>query len=94
MNWVYMARCGDGSLYTGWTTDVHKRMRAHNAGKGAKYTRGRGPVTLAYVQSVPSRGAALALEAKLKALSRGEKEAVVRGLRPTGAALAPLFMYM
>ena len=48
MNYTYILRCSDGSLYTGWTNDIEKRLEQHNAGKGAKYTKGRTPVTLEY----------------------------------------------
>ena len=60
MAWyVYMLLCGDGTLYTGMTDDVPRRLRVHRSGRGAKYTRGRGPLTLVYVQEQPSRSAAL-----------------------------------
>ena len=59
MAWyVYMLLCGDGTLYTGMTDDVPRRLRAHQSGRGAKYTRGRGPLTLVYTQEQPSRSAA------------------------------------
>ena len=71
--WVYILRCSDGTLYTGCTTDVEKRLAAHNNGRGAKYTRGRGPVTLVYREACGSRSAALRREAAVKRLSRAEK---------------------
>lgn len=77
MNWVYVLRCKDGTLYTGWTNDLEKRLAAHNAGQGAKYTRGRGPVTLVWRQGFATRGEALAREAALKKLTRAQKEALV-----------------
>ena len=52
MDWVYMLECGDGSLYTGWTNDLARRLAAHQSGRGAKYTRGRAPVRLVYASSV------------------------------------------
>lgn len=74
MNWyVYMLRCGDGTLYTGITDDVEKRLGAHRAGKGAKYTRGRGPLELAYVEEQPDKSTALRREIAIKKLSRQEK---------------------
>lgn len=80
MPWfVYIARCGDGTLYTGATTDPAARERAHNAGRGAAYTRSRLPVRLVHVEPVAGRGAALRREHVLKRLTRKEKEAVVGG---------------
>ncbi len=58
MNYVYILRCADGTLYTGWTTDLNRRLAAHNAGSGAKYTRSRRPVALLYSEECASRGAA------------------------------------
>ena len=74
MAWfVYMLRCGDGSLYTGYTDDVARRLAVHQSGKGAKYTRSRLPVTLAYQEELPDKSAALRREAAIKKLTRGEK---------------------
>ena len=73
MNYVYMLRCADGTLYTGWTTDLQRRLAAHNAGKGAKYTRSRRPVALCYVETCDSREEALRREAAIKRLPRQEK---------------------
>jgi len=70
---VYMLRCGDGSLYTGYTDDVARRLAVHQSGKGAKYTRSRLPVTLAYQEELPDKSAALRREAAIKKLTRGEK---------------------
>ena len=75
--YLYMLRCGDGSLYTGITTDVEKRLEAHRAGKGAKYTRGRGPLELVYRELCASHGDALRREVQIKRLSRQEKQALV-----------------
>lgn len=67
MGWyVYILRCGDGSLYTGITPDVEKRLAQHNAGTGAKYTRGRGPLTLEYSELCGSRAAATRRELEVK----------------------------
>ena len=75
MPWyVYILRCGDGTLYTGITDDIPRRLAAHRAGKGAKYTRGRGPLELVYQERVPDKSAALRREAAIKRLRRGEKE--------------------
>lgn len=76
--YVYILRCRDGTLYTGITDDVQRRLAAHNAGKGAKYTRGRGPVTLCYQETVESYGAALRREYAIKRLPRQEKLALIR----------------
>lgn len=73
MYWVYVLSCGDGSLYTGITTDPERRLREHNSGKGAKYTRARLPVVMSYLEEAPDRASASRREWELKALSRGEK---------------------
>lgn len=74
---VYILRCGDGSLYTGVSDDVQRRLEAHNAGKGAKYTRGRGPATLVYSEACADRSAALRRELAIKALPRRKKLALI-----------------
>ncbi len=80
MRWhVYLARCGDGTLYTGITTDPVRREAAHNAGRGAAYTRARRPVRLVHVEPASGRGAALVRELAIKRLSRRDKEALVGG---------------
>ena len=78
--WVYSLRCADGTLYTGCTNDLSRRLAAHNAGKGAKYTRSRRPVELVYREEVPDKSAALRREAAIKGLSRGEKLALIQRL--------------
>ena len=70
---LYILRCGDGTLYTGITTDVEKRLEAHRTGKGAKYTRGRGPLKLVYTEECGDHSAALRRELAIKALPREEK---------------------
>lgn len=70
---VYILKCSDGTLYTGWTDDLEKRLAAHNAGKGAKYTRGRGPVELVYQESFSSKSEAMKREYAVKKLPRDEK---------------------
>ena len=74
---LYILRCGDGSLYTGITTDVQKRLEAHRSGKGAKYTRGRGPLELVYREDCGDHSTALKRELELKALSREEKLKII-----------------
>ena len=75
--YLYMLRCGDGTLYTGITTDVEKRLAAHRAGKGAKYTRGRGPLELVYREELPDHSAALKRELEIKSMPRAEKEKLI-----------------
>ena len=83
MPWyVYILRCGDGTLYTGITDDIPRRLAAHRAGKGAKYTRGRGPLELVYAEQVPDKSAALRRETAIKRLRRAEKEGLIEGAGP------------
>lgn len=78
-NWAYLARCADGSLYAGWTTDLDKRLAAHNAGTGAKYTRARRPVALAWARGFATKSEAMQQEAALKKLPKAKKEALAAG---------------
>jgi putative endonuclease len=78
MHYVYILRCADGTLYTGYTTDLKARVAVHNTRRGAKYTRGRCPVTLVYSKGFRSLGKALSREHALKQLTRAEKEALIR----------------
>ena len=71
---LYILRCGDGSLYTGITTDVQARLEMHRSGRGAKYTRGRGPLELVYSEECGSHSDALKREIAIKALTKEEKE--------------------
>jgi putative endonuclease len=75
---VYLLRCSDGSLYCGWTTDVQRRLRQHQTGAASRYTRGRGPVQVAWWTRMPSRSEAMREEARIKRLSRREKLRLVR----------------
>lgn len=84
MNWAYLLRCADGTLYAGWTTDVNARVEAHNGGKGAKYTRGRTPVRLAWAQEFSTKQEAMQKEAALKRMPKMEKEALVRAFEVSG----------
>lgn len=77
---VYLLRCRDDSLYCGWTDDLARRVATHNAGKGARYTRSRGPVRLVWSEQVSDRSAALKRELAIKRLTRAEK-IVLAGLR-------------
>ena len=78
MNIVYLLRCADGTLYCGWTTDMEARLKAHNAGTGAKYTRSRRPVELAYTETYADRREALSREWHIKRMTRAEKEQLIR----------------
>lgn len=73
MYYTYMLRCCDGSLYTGYTDDPHRRETVHNSGKGAKYTRSRLPVQLVYTECFETKAEAMRREAEIKQLSRSEK---------------------
>ena len=78
---VYIVRCADGTLYTGYALDVEQRCAAHNAGRGARYTAGRRPVTVVYSEPCETVGEALKREYALKRLSRAEKEALIASAR-------------
>lgn len=77
MNYAYLLRCRDGSLYAGWTNDLRARLAAHNAGLGAKYTRSRRPVELVYYERFDTREAAMSREWHLKRLSHAQKLALL-----------------
>jgi len=74
---LYLIRCKDGTLYTGITTDVDRRFAEHQSGKGAKYLRGKAPLTLVFQQKIGSRSAALKAEASIKKLSKADKETII-----------------
>jgi putative endonuclease len=82
-HYVYILRCADDSLYTGYTTDPERRLREHNAGEGAKYTRGRTPVELVYLESYDTQSAAMSREYEIKQLQRAEKTRLVEEDNPT-----------
>ena len=73
MNYTYILQCADGSLYTGWTNDLERRLAAHNAGRGGKYTRSRRPVKLVYVEEFETPREARSREWHIKQLTREEK---------------------
>lgn len=75
---VYILRCGDGSLYTGVAVDVQARLKLHRSGKGAKYTRGRGPLELVHTEECGTHSDALKRELTIKALTREEKEKLIK----------------
>lgn len=78
MNYTYILKCKDDSLYTRWTNDLKKRITSHNAGKGAKYTKARRPVELVYYEEFQTREEAMKREYAIKQLSRKEKEALIK----------------
>ena len=78
MNYVYILRCGDGSLYTGWTNDLEKRVKAHSSGRGAKYTRTHLPVELVYSEQLDTKEAAMSREWHIKRLSHAEKLRMIK----------------
>lgn len=80
MNYVYMLRCRDGSLYTGWTNDLEKRLKAHNCGSASKYTRTRLPAELVYFEEWESKEAAMSREWHIKRLSREEKLKLIENM--------------
>ncbi len=75
--YCYILECSDGTYYTGWSTDPERRCQQHNRGRGAKYTRSRLPVRLAYVEKTPDRASAMRREAQIKKMSRLEKGKLV-----------------
>ncbi|MCQ4734734.1 GIY-YIG nuclease family protein [Anaerotruncus colihominis] len=75
--YVYILRCADRTLYTGWTTDLERRLTMHNAGRGAKYTRARRPVTLVYCESFNGKSAAMRRECAIKRMTRAQKCALI-----------------
>ncbi|MCC6404802.1 MAG: GIY-YIG nuclease family protein [Candidatus Yanofskybacteria bacterium] len=81
---VYILKCGGGTLYTGITTDIAARIAQHRAGTGAKYTRGRGPFTLAYTERHPNRSSATKREQQIKRQNRAHKLQLIRGSSSAG----------
>lgn len=77
MNYTYIVKCSDGTLYTGWTTCLERRVKEHNSGRGAKYTRSRTPVKLVYYETFETKCEAMKREAAIKKLSRAEKERLI-----------------
>ncbi|WP_286151926.1 GIY-YIG nuclease family protein [Sporofaciens musculi] len=77
MNYTYILRCKDGTLYTGWTNNLKKRINAHNLGKGAKYTKSRRPVKLVYCEEFSTREEAMKREYAIKRMKKKEKEKMV-----------------
>jgi len=78
MNYTYILRCSDGSLYTGWTNDIERRIEDHNAGRGAKYTKPRRPVELVYYEEYQTKEEAMKREYAIKRLSRSKKLQLIK----------------
>ena len=78
MAFVYIVECADGSLYTGWAVDVEQRVKVHNLGRGARYTRLHGPVRLVYAEEQPDRAAAMKRELEIKRWPRAKKLELIR----------------
>ena len=93
-HFVYIVRCADGTLYTGYARDPHKRVQVHNAGRGARYTSGRRPVHLVYAEAFRSRTSALKREYRLKRLSRLKKETLIQGWTVVIEKLSPVGMVL
>ena len=79
MNYTYIVKCADSTLYTGWTNDLDKRIKAHNNGKGAKYTKTRRPVKLVYYEEHETKNEAMSREYEIKQLKREQKEQLMAG---------------
>lgn len=86
--WVYVLRCNDGSLYTGWTNDLAKRVAKHSAGKASRYTASRLPIELAFAAPMPDRSAAMREEMRIKGLARAQKLALVESAGAQAPVLA------
>ena len=81
-----MVECSDGTLYTGWTTDTERRVKVHNAGRGARYTSTRRPVKLVYVEAQPDRTTAMKRELAIKKLPRAKKQALIEATLSRGSS--------
>ena len=84
MNYTYIVRCRDGSLYTGWTNNLEKRIKDHNSGRGAKYTKSRRPVLLAYYEEFATKEEAMRREWQIKQMKRQEKLSLIQKHECTG----------
>lgn len=78
--YVYILKCGDGTLYTGITNEIERRISAHNEGKGAKYTKGRLPVSLAYSEALETKSVALKREIQIKKMNKARKVKLIEGI--------------
>jgi len=86
-SYVYIVECSDGSLYTGWTNRPLQRIQAHSEGRGAKYTKGRGPVKLVYLEELEDKSVGLIREAKIKKLDRSQKRSLIEAFAERTKAL-------
>lgn len=86
-SYVYIVECSDGTLYTGWTNRPLQRIKAHSEGRGAKYTKGRGPVTLVYLEELENKSAGLIREAKIKKLTKEKKVQLIESKKEATAEL-------
>lgn len=84
MNYAYLVRCSDNSLYAGWTNNIEKRIKSHNEGTGAKYTKSRRPVTLAYLEEFDTKSGAMKREAALKQMTHRQKEELAKSWEHDG----------
>lgn len=82
MNVTYILKCSDGTLYTGWTNDIKKRLKAHNEGRGAKYTKGRRPVELVYLETFETKQEAMKREAAIKRMKKVDKQQLILQKKP------------
>ncbi len=87
MNYTYILKCADGSLYTGWTNNLQKRLISHNNGTGSKYTSSRRPVELVYFEEHETKHDAMSREVQIKRLTRKQKEALIQGCDITEISL-------
>lgn len=80
-NYTYIVECSDGTLYTGWTTCIERRIREHNSGRGAKYTKSRRPVVLRHLEVFRTKSEAMRREAEIKKMTRAEKERLIAAVQ-------------
>ena len=90
MNYTYILRCADDTLYTGWTNDLEKRIKMHNEGRGAKYTKSRRPVELVYYETFDTKEEAQSREWHIKQLTKKEKLKLIQAFKITTRSLSPL----
>lgn len=81
MNYVYIVECSDGTFYTGWTNNLEKRITQHSSGKGAKYTKGRGPVKLVYYEEFNEKSEAMKREYEIKKMKRNDKFNLIKSMQ-------------
>jgi len=85
-SFCYILQCADGSYYTGWSNDPQRRVKVHNAGRGARYTRSRRPVQLVYIEELPDPASAMRRERQIKGMARSQKEKLIQRLPAEGGA--------